>query len=233
MKGKKVAILLGAVIFLGAGTFINAGGKGTVTLNKDVYAVGEEGATVTVTDGTGGYKAGAGKGFGRVSGSFFGAGTHKLTISDEPSESLNDSGVTVTYPAPQSGEEERSVTAYCTVVRLTADIDGSGTEMIVRNMFRLVNVHISVRGEAIPVGFGNIKVDIYAPKQTGLELWRPAEKVTRYGQPPNYSVNQRFHMSNYFWEDFYKPTRFDVMATYAGIRVTDYTLISYETVFRP
>ncbi|HOK05213.1 MAG TPA: hypothetical protein PLN24_08180 [Victivallales bacterium] len=233
MRKGSIAMLALAMIIAGMG---KAGEYGKVTLSKEVYEVGEKGATVTVTDGTGGYKAGAGKGFGKVDASFTGKGTHPITISNKPSEELNDSGVTVTYPSPQTGEEEKGVTSYCTVVKLTADIDGSGKETIIQRKdkkFRLVNVRLNVAGEALPVGFGSVKVEIFAPKQTGLLLWRPAEQITKYGTPPSYSVKQRFHLSNYFREDFYKPTRFDVTVTYAGIRATDYTLILYDTIFIP
>ena len=115
MRKGSIAMLALAMIIAGMG---KAGEPGKVTLSKEVYEVGEKGATVTVTDGTGGYKAGAGKGFGKVDASFTGKGTHPITISNKPSEEPGDSGVTVTYPAPKSGEEEKSVTAKCTVAKL-------------------------------------------------------------------------------------------------------------------
>jgi len=208
MRKGSIAMLALAMIIAGMG---KAGEYGKVTLSKEVYEVGEKGATVTVTDGTGGYKAGAGKGFGKVDASFTGKGTHPITISNKPSEEPGDSGVTVTYPAPKSGEEEKSVTAKCTVVELKIARWGTavyGYKIEIRGEEYSYAIAL-VSGTANPPGLGN--VNITATPARGI--WRPSI-ITMSGSPVNYSAIG----SSLLLEGNPLGIGFDIKTEYAGIR---------------
>jgi len=211
MRKGSIAMLALAMIIAGMG---KAGEYGKVTLSKEVYEVGEKGATVTVTDGTGGYKAGAGKGFGKVDASFTGKGTHPITISNKPSEEPGDSGVTVTYPAPKSGEEEKSVTAKCTVVKLK--INGAFVEAFepVISGSQYHYVIVSVDGGAHPAGLGNI----YITAKPTSGLWIGGTKIE---SPEYYST--LFSMERIDGGTS-KGIRFDIDVDYAGIKKSEFRL---------
>jgi hypothetical protein len=121
---KKLCIIavaiMAAILFFTSQT--HAGEAGSVSIPK-VIAIDAEGAG-TATDGTGGYKPSRGISSGSLdkdvtlSGNAF-----TYSASGSPSKTVNDSAVTIFYNGPDTGEEEKSVTATCTVAKLL-DISG-------------------------------------------------------------------------------------------------------------
>ncbi|HPO91482.1 MAG TPA: hypothetical protein PLJ44_10270, partial [Victivallales bacterium] len=75
----------------------------------------------------------------------------EITISNKPSREPNDSGVTVTYPAPKSGEEEKGITAlFCTAVKFELKIVAIPNYHELPNGKTIFIVSTPVSGIALP-----------------------------------------------------------------------------------
>ena len=147
--GTRTIMTFLAVIALMSAAFVTeAGEPGTVTM-PPVVKVGAKGK-VNVTDGTGGYKAGKGSGFNQIDAATSGAGEFDFTAKKKPSTTIDDSGITVNYPSPQEGEEEKNVTANCTVAALVG-------KMVGKTWLDFKRAIISVKAVGTPKALGNIE----------------------------------------------------------------------------